>query len=67
MQGHLVEQQKNKMIKLLRRDIDKLEKIQTVKESRKRVELNADLLPSVCFYTFLNAYQRYFLSHQKHT
>ncbi|XP_029466153.1 transcription initiation factor TFIID subunit 5 [Rhinatrema bivittatum] len=39
------------------KDSDKLDKIMNMKESTKRVRLGPDCLPSICFYTFLNAYQ----------
>ncbi|XP_075697205.1 transcription initiation factor TFIID subunit 5 [Rhinoderma darwinii] len=39
------------------KDSDKLDKIMIMKEAAKRVRLGPDSLPSVCFYTFLNAYQ----------
>uniref|UniRef100_A0A8D2AMZ4 Transcription initiation factor TFIID subunit 5 n=1 Tax=Sciurus vulgaris TaxID=55149 RepID=A0A8D2AMZ4_SCIVU len=34
-----------------------LDKIMNMKETTKRVRLGPDCLPSICFYTFLNAYQ----------
>lgn len=37
------------------KDIDKQEKIKALREASKRVCLNADTLPSVCFYSILNA------------
>uniref|UniRef100_A0A8C2R2E5 Transcription initiation factor TFIID subunit 5 n=1 Tax=Capra hircus TaxID=9925 RepID=A0A8C2R2E5_CAPHI len=39
------------------KDSDKLDKIMNMKETTKRVRLGPDCLPSICFYTFLNAYQ----------
>ncbi|XP_068113612.1 transcription initiation factor TFIID subunit 5 [Hyperolius riggenbachi] len=39
------------------KDSDKLDKIMIMKEAAKRVRLGPDMLPSICFYTFLNAYQ----------
>ncbi|XP_007910610.2 transcription initiation factor TFIID subunit 5 [Callorhinchus milii] len=39
------------------KDSDKLDKIMVMKEGTKRVKLGPDCLPSICFYTFLNAYQ----------
>ncbi|XP_065264033.1 transcription initiation factor TFIID subunit 5 isoform X2 [Emys orbicularis] len=39
------------------KDSDKLDKIMNMKEATKRVRLGAECLPSICFYTFLNAYQ----------
>ncbi|KAM4751125.1 transcription initiation factor TFIID subunit 5 isoform 1-T1 [Anableps anableps] len=39
------------------KDSDKLDKIMYMKESTKRIRLGPDNLPSICFYTFLNAYQ----------
>uniref|UniRef100_A0A8C6KCP0 TAF5 RNA polymerase II, TATA box binding protein (TBP)-associated factor n=1 Tax=Nothobranchius furzeri TaxID=105023 RepID=A0A8C6KCP0_NOTFU len=39
------------------KDSDKLDKIMYMKESTKRIRLGSDNLPSICFYTFLNAYQ----------
>ncbi|XP_077311401.1 transcription initiation factor TFIID subunit 5 [Lithobates pipiens] len=39
------------------KDSDKLDKIMIMKEAAKRVRLGPDLLPSICFYSFLNAYQ----------
>lgn len=37
------------------KDADKLEKIKSLREASKRVNLGKDSLPSVCFYTILNA------------
>lgn len=37
------------------KDIDKQEKIKALREASKRVCLSADTLPSVCFYSILNA------------
>uniref|UniRef100_A0A4W6C958 Transcription initiation factor TFIID subunit 5 n=1 Tax=Lates calcarifer TaxID=8187 RepID=A0A4W6C958_LATCA len=39
------------------KDSDKLDKIMYMKESTKRIRLGPDNLPSICYYTFLNAYQ----------
>ncbi|OCT69991.1 transcription initiation factor TFIID subunit 5 [Xenopus laevis] len=39
------------------KDSDKLDKIIIMKEAAKRVTLSSDSLPSICFYSFLNAYQ----------
>uniref|UniRef100_A0A8D0DJQ4 Transcription initiation factor TFIID subunit 5 n=1 Tax=Salvator merianae TaxID=96440 RepID=A0A8D0DJQ4_SALMN len=39
------------------KDSDKQDKIMNMKEATKRVRLGPDCLPSICFYTFLNAYQ----------
>ncbi|XP_075791666.1 transcription initiation factor TFIID subunit 5 isoform X2 [Pelodiscus sinensis] len=39
------------------KDSDKLDKIMNMKEATKRVRLGPEYLPSICFYTFLNAYQ----------
>uniref|UniRef100_A0A8C5QXC6 Transcription initiation factor TFIID subunit 5 n=1 Tax=Leptobrachium leishanense TaxID=445787 RepID=A0A8C5QXC6_9ANUR len=39
------------------KDSDKLDKIMIMKEAGKRVRLGPENLPSICFYTFLNAYQ----------
>ncbi|XP_043837160.1 transcription initiation factor TFIID subunit 5-like [Dromiciops gliroides] len=39
------------------KDSDKLDKIMNMKETTKRLRLGPDCLPSICFYTFLNAYQ----------
>ncbi|CAM4595902.1 transcription initiation factor TFIID subunit 5 [Caretta caretta] len=39
------------------KDSDKLDKIMNMKEATKRVRLAPECLPSICFYTFLNAYQ----------
>ncbi|KAJ7325158.1 hypothetical protein JRQ81_018178 [Phrynocephalus forsythii] len=39
------------------KDSDKQDKIMNMKEASKRVRLGPDCLPSICFYTFLNAYQ----------
>lgn len=38
------------------KDADKLEKLKALRETAKRVHLNKDTLPSVCFYTVLNAH-----------
>lgn len=37
------------------RDIDKIEKAKAFRDQLKKVTLNRDTLPSMCFYTFLNA------------
>ena len=37
------------------RDNDKLDKIQIMRESAKRLKLSAETLPSICLYTLLNA------------
>ena len=37
------------------RDVDKVEKAKALRESAKRVTLNAERLPSICMYTLLNA------------
>lgn len=37
------------------RDIDKQEKVRSMREAMKRVPLGPDSLPSVCFYTILNS------------
>ncbi|KPP72798.1 transcription initiation factor TFIID subunit 5-like, partial [Scleropages formosus] len=39
------------------KDSDKLDKIMYMKEATKRIRLGPESLPSICFYTFLNAYQ----------
>lgn len=39
------------------KDSDKLDKIMNMKEATKRIRLSPDSLPSICFYSFLNAYQ----------
>lgn len=39
------------------KDSDKLDKIMYMKEATKKIRLGPDNLPSICFYTFLNAYQ----------
>uniref|UniRef100_A0A8C2FME2 Transcription initiation factor TFIID subunit 5 n=1 Tax=Cyprinus carpio TaxID=7962 RepID=A0A8C2FME2_CYPCA len=39
------------------KDSDKLDKIMYMKESTKRIRLGPENLPSICFYSFLNAYQ----------
>uniref|UniRef100_H3D3G2 Transcription initiation factor TFIID subunit 5 n=1 Tax=Tetraodon nigroviridis TaxID=99883 RepID=H3D3G2_TETNG len=39
------------------KDSDKLDKIMYMKETTKRIRLGPDTLPSICFYSFLNAYQ----------
>uniref|UniRef100_A0A667XD94 Transcription initiation factor TFIID subunit 5 n=1 Tax=Myripristis murdjan TaxID=586833 RepID=A0A667XD94_9TELE len=39
------------------KDSDKLDKIMYMKEATKRIRLGPDTLPSICFYSFLNAYQ----------
>ncbi|XP_037936602.1 transcription initiation factor TFIID subunit 5-like [Teleopsis dalmanni] len=38
------------------KDSDKLEKLKSLRETMKRIALNRDSLPSVCFYTILNAH-----------
>lgn len=42
-----------------RKDNDKLEKIKALRESSKRVNLGPETLPSICFYTLLNANHGY--------
>lgn len=42
-----------------RKDADKLERLNAQRELSKRVHLGTDNLPSICFYTFLNAAQRF--------
>ena len=37
------------------RDIDKIERINALRESAKRLKLGPNCLPSICFYTLLNA------------
>lgn len=37
------------------KDVDKMEKIKSLREASKRVNLGPDCLPSVCMYTLLNA------------
>ncbi|KAG8034183.1 hypothetical protein G9C98_001267 [Cotesia typhae] len=37
------------------KDVDKLEKVKALREASKRVALGPDSLPSICFYTLLNA------------
>uniref|UniRef100_A0A673CD82 TFIID subunit TAF5 NTD2 domain-containing protein n=1 Tax=Sphaeramia orbicularis TaxID=375764 RepID=A0A673CD82_9TELE len=39
------------------KDSDKLDKIMYMKEATKRIRLGPETLPSICFYSFLNAYQ----------
>ncbi|KAM9455017.1 transcription initiation factor TFIID subunit 5 isoform 2-T2 [Clarias gariepinus] len=39
------------------KDSDKLDKIMYMKEATKKLRLGLESLPSICFYTFLNAYQ----------
>ncbi|AWP06148.1 putative transcription initiation factor TFIID subunit 5 [Scophthalmus maximus] len=39
------------------KDSDKLDKIMYMKEATKKIRLGPDNLPSICFYSFLNAYQ----------
>lgn len=39
------------------KDSDKLDKIMYMKEATKRIRLGPENLPSICFYSFLNAYQ----------
>uniref|UniRef100_A0A8C8MLV0 TFIID subunit TAF5 NTD2 domain-containing protein n=1 Tax=Oncorhynchus tshawytscha TaxID=74940 RepID=A0A8C8MLV0_ONCTS len=39
------------------KDSDKLDKIMNMKEATKKIRLGPDNLPSICFYSFLNAYQ----------
>ncbi|XP_062866560.1 transcription initiation factor TFIID subunit 5 isoform X2 [Trichomycterus rosablanca] len=39
------------------KDSDKLDKIMYMKETSKKLRLGPEMLPSICFYTFLNAYQ----------
>lgn len=37
------------------RDVDKIEKIKSIREASKRINLGPDSLPSVCYYTLLNS------------
>lgn len=39
------------------KDADKLDKISMLREATKRVKLGPNCLPSICFYTLLNAHQ----------
>lgn len=39
------------------KDSDKLDKIMYMKEATKRIRLGPETLPSICFYSLLNAYQ----------
>lgn len=39
------------------KDSDKLDKIMNMKEATKKIRLGPENLPSICFYSFLNAYQ----------
>ncbi|XP_008944441.1 PREDICTED: transcription initiation factor TFIID subunit 5-like [Merops nubicus] len=39
------------------KDSDKLDRVMNMKEAARRVRLGPECLPSICFYTFLNAYQ----------
>lgn len=39
------------------RDSEKLDKITAIRESAKRIKLSHEILPSICFYTLLNAHQ----------
>ncbi|XP_051825779.1 transcription initiation factor TFIID subunit 5-like [Antechinus flavipes] len=39
------------------KDSEKLDQIMNMKETMKRVRLGPDCLPSICFFTFFNAYQ----------
>ncbi|KAG1651336.1 Transcription initiation factor TFIID subunit 5 [Nymphon striatum] len=41
----------------LRRDADKLDKVNAMRESLKRVKLGSNNLPSISFYTVINAHQ----------
>ena len=41
-----------------RKDSDKLVKITLLREATKRVTLSPDNLPSICFYSVLNAHSR---------
>lgn len=41
------------------RDAEKLDKIAALRESAKRKKLGPDSLPSICFYTLLNAYHHH--------
>ena len=43
---------------VIRKDSDKLVKITLIREAGKRVRLGPDLLPSICFYSILNAHTR---------
>lgn len=38
------------------KDSDKVEKLKALRETAKRVHLNKDTLPSICFYTVLNSH-----------
>ena len=40
-----------------RKDQDKLEKINAFREAIKRVRIGADQMPTVCFYSIVNAHQ----------
>ena len=46
-------------LSLSRKDSDKLVKITLLREAAKKVTLGPDNLPSICFYSVLNAHVRY--------
>ena len=45
-------------LKCIRKDSDKVVKIALMREAAKRVTLGPDSLPSICFYSVLNAHSR---------
>jgi hypothetical protein len=47
---------KRKKLNFKRRDIDRQNRAQAVKDYAKRARLGVDKLPSICFYTILNSY-----------
>ena len=49
--------QKNFNFISCRKDQDKIEKARSMREAGKRIAVSVEQPPSVCFYTFLNAYQ----------
>ena len=46
-------------VQIFSKDADKLEKINYYRETMKRVKLTSECLPSICFYTLLNANNKY--------
>lgn len=45
----------NHVLRNFSKDVDKLEKVKALREASKRVTVGSDTLPSICFYTLMNA------------
>ena len=57
---NFLEKQHSFLFSNCRRDIDRSNKQQAMRDFVKRARLSADKLPSICFYTILNSYNKFF-------